>query len=75
MSRLVVNLVSSVASSESVLGTSPSYRKPTGFVRSCRLEPMQLAECSFCRANAKTPAFWAGVLGLGEPDDYLLSHG
>ncbi|MFJ6058327.1 hypothetical protein ACIQHE_17565, partial [Burkholderia vietnamiensis] len=65
MGRLVANLVSSVASSESVLGTSPSYRKPTGFVRSCRLEPMQLAECSFCRANAKTPAFRAGVLGLG----------
>ncbi|WP_232463996.1 hypothetical protein, partial [Burkholderia ubonensis] len=25
--------------------------------------------------NAKTPAGWAGVSGLREPDDYLLSHG
>ncbi|WP_218165596.1 hypothetical protein, partial [Burkholderia ubonensis] len=25
--------------------------------------------------NAKTPAGWAGVSVLREPDDYLLSHG
>ncbi|WP_232467570.1 hypothetical protein, partial [Burkholderia ubonensis] len=40
-----------------------------------------LAECESiggdisAAGNAKTPAGWAGVSGLREPDDYLLSHG